>query len=276
MGANENVGIILGSVYCETFYEKKGITMNKMLSSLYRTALQAGAGIMTGGIILSFVAGGHVSGFLVKLVAVMALVGAILYSLPASRLGEEWTPKSLATISTWAFALASLLALIFHLAMPFQKFLVDLLAYVAAFAGLISAISVISNLQASRWGASRGTLLGAYCLTTILAVGALTTLIPGEVLLPMKGQAVFAIIGSLASWVTIALLVDHYRVAASSPREVISPSPQRGVLNRILLWVGILLLMMGVVGAFIGTYLLAAVLVLLGHLLLSYVLCQGE
>ena len=77
MGVNENVGIILGSVYCETFYEKKGITMNKMLSSLYRTALQAGAGIMTGGIILSFVAGGHVSGFLVKLVAVMALVGAI-------------------------------------------------------------------------------------------------------------------------------------------------------------------------------------------------------
>jgi len=65
-------------------------------------------------------------------------------------------------------------------------------------------------------------------------------------------------------------------VAASSPREVISLSPQRGVLNRILLWVGVLLLMMGVVGAFIGTYLLAAVLVLLGHLLLSYVLCQGE
>lgn len=67
--------------------------MNKMLSSLYRTALQAGAGIMTGGIILSFLAGGHVSGFLVKLVAVMALVGAILYSLPASRLGEDWSPN---------------------------------------------------------------------------------------------------------------------------------------------------------------------------------------
>ena len=252
--------------------------MNKMLSSLYRTALQAGAGIMTGGIILSFLAGGHVSGFLVKLVAVMALVGAILYSLPASRLGEDWSPKSLATVSTWTFALASLLALILHLAMPLQKFLVDLLAYVAAFAGLISAISVTSNLLASRWGASRGTgtLLGAYCLTTILAVGALTTLIPGEVLLPMKEQAVFAIIGSLASWVTIAFLVDHYRVAASSPREVLSLSPQRGVLNRILLWVGILLLMMGVVGAFIGTYLLAAVLVLFGHLLLSYILCQGE
>lgn len=249
--------------------------MNKMLNALYRTALQAGAGIMTGGIILSFLAGGHVSGFLVKLVAVMALVGAILYSLPASRLGEGWSPKSLATVSTWAFALASLLALIFHLAMPFQKFLVDLLAYVAAFAGLISAISVTSNLLASHWSASRGTLLGAYCLTTILAVGALTTLIPGEVLLPMKGQAVFAIIGSLASWVTIAFLVDHYREAASTPGEFISLSPQRGVLNRILLWVGILLLMMGVVGAFIGTYLLAAALVLLGHLLLSYVLCQG-
>ena len=248
--------------------------MNKMLSSLYRTALQAGAGIMTGGIILSFLAGGHVSGFLVKLVAVMALVGAILYSLRASRLGEDWSPKSLATVSTWTFALASLLALIFHLAMPFQKFLVDLLAYVAAFAGLISAISVTSNLLASRWGASRGTLLGAYCLTTILAVGALTTLIPGEVLLPMK--AVFAIIGSLASWGTISLLVDHYREAASTPGELISLSPQRGVLNRILLWVGILLLMMGVVGAFIGTYLLAAVLVLFGHLLLSYILCQGE
>lgn len=225
---------------------------------------------------LSFLAGGHVSGFLVKLVAVMALVGAILYSLPASRLGEDWSSKSLATVSTWTFALASLLALIFHLAMPFQKFLVDLLAYVAAFAGLISAISVTSNLLASHWGASRGTLLGAYCLTTILAVGALTTLIPGEVLLPMKGQAVFAIVGSLASWGTISLLVDHYREAASTPGELISLSPQRGVLNRILLWVGILLLMMGVVGAFIGTYLLAAVLVLLGHLLLSYVLCQGE
>ena len=105
------------------------------------------------------------------------------------------------------------------------------LAYVAAFAGLISAISVISNLQASRWGASRGTLLGAYCLTTILAVGALTTLIPGEVLLPMKGQAVFAIIGSLASWATIALLVDYYRVAASSSRGVNSLSSQRAVFN---------------------------------------------
>ena len=205
--------------------------MNKMLSSLYRTALQAGAGIMTGGIILSFVAGGHVSVFLVKLVAVMALVGAILYSLPASRLGEDWTPKSLATISTWAFALASLLALIIHLVMPFQKFLVDLLAYVAAFVGLLSAISVTSNLVGSQWGASKGALVGGYCMTTILAVGALTTLIPGEVLLPMKGQAVFAIIGSLASWATIALLVDHYRVAASSSRGVNSLSSQRAVFN---------------------------------------------
>lgn len=248
--------------------------MATILVSLYTVLLETAAGMAVFGVIMSFLSEGHMPAFLLTVMTIFAVIGTLLYSLPMGRLGKDFSWTSPLTLGRFLFALVLIVAYILHWALPFQKFLVDLLVYIAAFLGLIATGINALNLMSDERKERSSTLLACQAVTTLLAVGAVTMLVPGQSILPMRGQAVFTILASLAAWITIASSCNHYLSLGAHAEEEARKGLSRLYSCRFLLWIAILLIMMGVVGAFVGTYLLAALVLALGHLFMRYMVCR--
>lgn len=247
--------------------------MTTILVSLYTILFEAATGMAVFGVIMSFLSDGHMPVFLLTVMTVFAVLGMVLYCLGRGAWEKELSWTSHLSLGRLLFSLVLVVAYILHFALPFQKFLVDLLVYVGAFLGIITmAIGAMSILADERKG-SAGCLLACQAVTSLLALGAVTMLVPGQSILPMRGQAIFTVLASLAAWVTIAGTCHHYLTLGAKPDGVDRRGLGKVYSRRYLLWLAILLIMMGIVGAFIGTYLLAAILLALGHLFIRYMIC---